>query len=810
MPLALALSACGGGGGSTPEPPKPGAVVLNLAVDEATLSWNKASSLKVLANDSASRGALSLSEVSKPANGTAKIIGSEIEYTPTAGYVGSDTFTYTAQGEDGSKATAAVNLKINAALLLKGVVSDGPIANAVVTANVGSKTFTATADAQGAYSLPVQTDSLSDSVQLSASGVGTQSAVKLTSLLGDMAALGKLADKDGQLSPAQASSTQVTHYSTALAALVKENNGSQAPSTLAKLEELSAAVSGDRLIELATAIKLVVDKGVALPAGVADTAALVANPGSAAALAAFLKTQQALPVYEATRGEVLAGPGTNQGQVFAPKEAQSQLYFVAELGRSALQRVDYRPDGSATIINSSGTREAKWTAKAGEIELTLLTPFSQSSFSAEPDATGQQYEVRLDTVGARFKQLAGGPQKGQVLVSLHNRQEVVSGSNKGKVLSDDWSFAYPASSQDLRSLAPTQASDFPVGARFPGIFVESELKEYGQGNTADIMVINGAGTATLLLSGVNLTWSIVDGQLVTFYPNGAERRYSMLRENLPGDLVLLMATDYSKGLPQRALPTLATRMDSPQGFIADAGLYKRWYSRLNPSSSDKFGFEFRAGGTGLTLNVFNGVESNQALSWSIKPDGNLRMLRGTSSIREWKLLARQGANLTVLESQQSASNGSITIPWRVAVYTDTSANSSGGAASVGQFLSVKGEKYPLRVNFTLDSQGKITGGDFDFHGVNGSMEPCTWSQANTATCFGTNGSITPKVQQGGPLLRESGSANSISLIDGPNDYGYTFTGTLTGLIWTGTWTKVATAIEPRVDSGTFSVKVGIR
>ena len=807
LPLVLALAACGGGGGggdAVPEPVKPAAVVLSLKADDATLVWNKASALKVLANDSASRGSLSLTELSTPAHGTAKISGSEIEYTPMAGYVGSDTFSYTAQGEDGTKASIAVNLKINAALLLKGVVSDGPIANALVTATVGSKTFTATADALGAYSLPLQTDNLSDAIQLSASGVGTQSMVKLTSLLGDVAALAKLADKDGQLSSAQTQATQVTHYSTALAALVKESNADQAPATQAKLDELSVAVSGDRLIELATAIKLVVDKGVALPAGVADTAALVNKPGTAAALAVFLKAQQALPVYAATRGEVLAGTGAAGGPVFAPTSAQTQLYFIAEVGRAHLQRLDYRPDGSATLTDSSGTREAKWRAKAGEIEVTPLAPISMSSLSAEVDpVTHLQWEIRYDTLAYRFRQLAGG----QVLVSSSSREEILTGSNKGKVTDHGWSEAFAVSSQDLRSFRPVVATEFPVGARFPGIFVEAALKETS--NTADIMAITGANTARLEISGATLSWSIVDGQLVTLSPGGAERRYQMLREKLAGNLAMLMATDYSKGLPQRALTALASRTETTKVFTAEAWLYKRWATGFNQASGIGFFLEFGAGGSGNSVSVSNGVESKSPLSWSIKPDGSLRMLRsGGRFIREWKLLAQEGNTLTVLESQTQASDGSTQIPWRVNVYSDGS--SSAAMPTAANTLTVTGgESYPLRVFFTLDAAGLISGGDYDFHKLDGTMTPCEHSPANQATCHGTSASVS-KSSQGAAINRSSGTAAPASLVVGPDGFGYTFTGTITGLDWVGTWSKVATPTSSLVQSGSFAVKVGIR
>ena len=55
----------------------------------------------------------------------------------------------------------------------------------------------------------------------------------------------------------------------------------------------------------------------------------------------------------------------------------------------------------------------------------------------------------------------------------------------------------------------------------------------------------------------------------------------------------------------------------------------------------------------------------------------------------------------------------------------------------------------------------------------------------------------------------TGSATPISLKTGPDAWGFTLTGMLTGTLWTGTFTKVATTGSTEVGSGTFSVNVGI-
>ena len=59
-------------------------------------------------------------------------------------------------------------------------------------------------------------------------------------------------------------------------------------------------------------------------------------------------------------------------------------------------------------------------------------------------------------------------------------------------------------------------------------------------------------------------------------------------------------------------------------------------------------------------------------------------------------------------------------------------------------------------------------------------------------------------------LAQAGLASAITLAAGPDIYGYPFSGTLTGRVWTGTVTKVATTLSTYTGgSGVFSVALDI-
>ncbi len=86
-----------------------------VAVADATnTSKNAAVTINVLANDSDPNGyGLTLQSVTPPGNGTAAISGTNLLYTPTTGFTGTDTFTYTIFDGYFDTATAPVTVTVN-------------------------------------------------------------------------------------------------------------------------------------------------------------------------------------------------------------------------------------------------------------------------------------------------------------------------------------------------------------------------------------------------------------------------------------------------------------------------------------------------------------------------------------------------------------------------------------------------------------------------------------------------------------------------------------------------------------------------
>lgn len=128
-------------------------------------------------------------------------------------------------------------------------------------------------------------------------------------------------------------------------------------------------------------------------------------------------------------------------------------------------------------------------------------------------------------------------------------------------------------------------------------------------------------------------------------------------------------------------------------------------------------------------------------------------------------------------------------------------------APANTLMGLRGQNYPLRVNLTVGSNGQnLEGIAYDFHKTDGTMTPCTHSASNDATCHGAGTTIT-NIKLGGALI-DAGSTNGVTLIAGPDRYGISFTGTLLGKTWTGTWSLTSTTPSgTSTESGPFSVEV---
>jgi len=100
--------------------------------------------------------ATALVVASHPAHGTVRVQGLALTYTPTAGYVGPDSFTYTASNANGTSAPATVSITVKSRILAAPVLQLSMLADGATTSDVLLRVGGVVTAANGLRSLTVE------------------------------------------------------------------------------------------------------------------------------------------------------------------------------------------------------------------------------------------------------------------------------------------------------------------------------------------------------------------------------------------------------------------------------------------------------------------------------------------------------------------------------------------------------------------------------------------------------------------------------------------------------------------------------
>jgi hypothetical protein len=301
-------------------------------------------------------------------------------------------------------------------LTLAGKVTDEPIPNAIVTATVGSQTFTATADANGNYSMQLEVDEadVSGFVTLSAKGVGDQSFVEFTSLAGSFESLVTKAGGDGTLASSESFATQITNVSTAEAVLLKEANGGQPITSNAVLESLGSQVNAQDILDLATAIKLSVDDAAnyPLPAGQTSILAIATDPS---VRAQFIETaySKSPETFNTTQTAVAQDPDLSKPLTSSAVPASiraATLSTDAGFTFNFTDRVSdftFNADGTGRVATNTFDQPVTWQIDGATIKVTFSETVDEVSFDTENcNGTVRQVEAHYASQGTTLTLLS--------------------------------------------------------------------------------------------------------------------------------------------------------------------------------------------------------------------------------------------------------------------------------------------------------------------------------------------------------------------------------------------------------------------
>ena len=597
--LVAGLAAgCGGDGGT--------ASVLDANADSAATAWNTPVTVDVLANDTSNEGPVTVAAVGKPAHGSARMVDGKLVYTPDAGWFGTETFSYTASGAS-IRSDVPVTVAVQARMTLSGTVADAPLANAPVRVAVGKTSFNTTTDAAGRYRVEVTANNQVDVVRIEATGTGAQAAVRLVGLAGSAGEVAAGVDASGQVTAAAAPGLNVSHLSTAVAALLSRP-AAGAPATGAALAQARDALGADAALMVATALHLVIDGGVPLPAGKADSWAFALDAAAVRALRDDLLQSDQSRWYTASTDALLAAPTA----AFAgPRGDPMSLVLYDDAGGG--EHWLLRADGTGVATAADGLHALTWVVQDGELWLSYGQPLSYEG-DGPLDADGTTYgRVRFETTGLQLRLLGGKLARVQQRV----RQVALEGPLTGQVTSPEagtgWYLQSLASRLDAYPIA---AADLPVGSRWAGPVVKEGTDRF-VALDSDVMAVTAANQAKLAFANETRSLSVADGSFVLKNAAGVEWRYTRLRpanaQGLEAWLVqgrIGTPQAWAEVIPMAPLAKLYTPVA--------ADMAQDWVTSLD-SMYGSYHVVLRADGTASR----GGTDA----TWSLRPDGEVRLVQ---------------------------------------------------------------------------------------------------------------------------------------------------------------------------------------
>lgn len=641
-----------------------------------------------------------------------------------AGYTAPDvstptelTFELTVTDNDGATASDSVVVTVEPTLQVTGKVTDGPIANATVTVTVDGESFTTITDASGNYTITVPTANANAFMTATATADG---GVELVSLLGTFATL--------QAQGIDAGSINITNVTTAKAVLIQSANDGKLPTDQASLDELDKDVDTTRLLDLAVAIKLVIDDPeFTLPEGTDNTLDLVSDPDTVDQFLADVDATDPTARQDALNA-VLSDPDvvTKYTDATVPSVYRIAYANTFDAGIEYRFTADHTGAVSADGYNQSYTWQ---TNDAGQIVITYDNGgLLQHGFCVTDAATDPSNDL-IDCDVTTTK----------TVLSL-----VTAGAQADSLLEEDiGSYAYPNNDEsptdpvtfDItgsggvgvkpNGVIPFDPAEVAGAWGVPGIGIDPDWA-LGLSNLnlePGVITLNADNTGSVNGSGRTFDWKLdSDNSLLLTYADGTTVRLLRLRKDGIAIETMVEVTDGTGevfaggGEMVKVDPTLTFTADNVPG---------RYNLFPGDPNYDTFYMRFDAGGLGAQ--EFTDGEGNvledDAVAWSVKSGGVLEadsvynvatdtdfdptctdptacQIWGT---RSWTPLATDGQRIYVLEVQHQYAwapglpwyQGDVTFTQRDIRFWDKSAVQS--VTSAGRFATsaVGGRTAPL-------------------------------------------------------------------------------------------------------------------
>ncbi|MGB0892870.1 MAG: PKD domain-containing protein [Parashewanella sp.] len=371
------LVGCGGGSSDKKSDTAPQNKAPTVSAASVEVQETKAVTITANANDTDGSIASYLwKQVSGPTVELGNTSSNSLSFTAPAVTQDTElTFSVTVTDNQGASASANVKATVKANMVsvtLKGKVTDSPIANAKVKVTVGNKEFDVQADKDGNYTLALSADDsqLNDLIKVVAVGEQADSNVKLVSYLSSLDAAIKASGEDKQLTKDELFAVNVTNVSTAVSALLQQQNEDKPVTSVESLNQLATQYDPELILPLATAIKLVIDfsrdhPNLTLPEGVKDTFELVKSLDKTSDYLTEAKKNSEAQVVKA-ENEIVEDDELVSTNLGSQEDVLGIYYLEGEDGSSSGVRFELKQGGTGNYAHGDRSREFTWELDSEE------------------------------------------------------------------------------------------------------------------------------------------------------------------------------------------------------------------------------------------------------------------------------------------------------------------------------------------------------------------------------------------------------------------------------------------------------------
>ncbi|KTF11015.1 leucine-rich repeat domain-containing protein [Pseudoalteromonas carrageenovora] len=307
-------------------------------------------------------------------------------------------FSVTVEDDDGATTTATQQVLIkrnSTAVTLNGLITDNTISFASVEITIGDKTYSATADENGVYTIVLDVDEALEQALVKVKAKGRDDlnpGVEFISQLSSVKKLATQAGDDGILDSDENFGVNTTNVTTAEYALIVREGDE--PTSEDELDNALLNVDADEKVQLASLIKIIVDNpNYELPEGVNSTLDLVTDEEAAQQFEEDVNAQDP-DLIEQTKTEIKE----DEDLVTGSKESLVGEYIINSPRY-------YANTASHLTLNENGTGQyhavtgssLMWQEVSGKIEVTLQSPVLINRYSQVEDDVETVYEEHLNS-----------------------------------------------------------------------------------------------------------------------------------------------------------------------------------------------------------------------------------------------------------------------------------------------------------------------------------------------------------------------------------------------------------------------------